>query len=150
MRNIYIAMKRIVHKEQSQRRVPENSRLAVKQWWKDSVRELWNRPRSSVQLKYGVFPALSEEERAMCRHLGTVLIRVVPPKPFGPLWGMLGFFFSFFIIWQILPDYKKADFCTVKQIRKFIYRRKIRRICIPPRLYPDALSGSTQSHKKEK
>ena len=40
MRNIYIAMKRIVHKEQSQRRVPENSRLAVKQWWKDSVREL--------------------------------------------------------------------------------------------------------------
>ena len=82
---IYIAMKRIVHKEQSQRRVPENSRLAVKQWWKDSVRELWNRPRSSVQLKYGVFPALSEEERAMCRHLGTVLIRVVPPKPFGPL-----------------------------------------------------------------
>ena len=31
------------------------------------------------------FPALSEEERAMCRHLGTVLIRVVPPKPFGPL-----------------------------------------------------------------
>ena len=55
MRNIYIAMKRIVHKEQSQRRVPENSWLAVKQWWKDSVRELWNRPRSSVQLKYGVF-----------------------------------------------------------------------------------------------
>jgi hypothetical protein len=38
----------------------------------------------------------------------------------------------------------------VKQIGKFIYRRKIRRICIPPRLYPDALSGSTQSHKKEK
>ena len=58
--------------------------MAAKQWWKDSVRELWNRPRSSVQLKYGVFPALSEEERAMCRHLGTVLIRVVPPKPFGP------------------------------------------------------------------
>ena len=29
-----------------------------------------------------------------------------------------------------MPDYKKADFCTVKQIRKFIYRRKIRRICI--------------------
>ena len=89
-------MKRIVHKEQSQRRVPENSRLAVKQWWKDSVRELWNRPRSSVQLKYGVFPALSEEERAMCRHLGTVLIRVVPPKSFGPFTGIRrAFLFSF-------------------------------------------------------
>ena len=41
--------------------------------------------KEKFQLKYGVFPALSEEERAMCRHLGTVLIRVVPPKPFGPL-----------------------------------------------------------------
>ena len=65
-------------------------------WWKDSVRELWNRPRSSVQLKYGVFPALSEEERAMCRHLGTVLIRVVPPNFRSLVRGMKIWCFLFY------------------------------------------------------
>ena len=45
-----------------------------------------------------------------------------------------------------LPESVKV----IARAGKFIYRRKIRRICIPPRLYPDALSGSTQSHKKEK
>ena len=68
-------------------------------WCEDFVRELWNRPRSPVQMKYGVFPALSEAERAalrllpvyfatgssVCVHLTGRLIRVVPPKLFGPL-----------------------------------------------------------------
>ena len=31
----------------------------------DSVRESWNRPLSSVQLKHGVFPALKDLERAI-------------------------------------------------------------------------------------
>ena len=34
-------------------------------WWKDPVRELWNRPRSSVQLKYSVNPALKDIERVI-------------------------------------------------------------------------------------
>ena len=37
----------------------------------------------------------------------------------------------------------------MKQIRKFIYRRKIRRICIPPRLYPDALMEQAEIRKAE-
>lgn len=34
-------------------------------WWKDPVRESWNRPRSSVQLKYSVDPALKDIERVI-------------------------------------------------------------------------------------
>lgn len=52
-------------------------------WCEDPVRESWNRPRSPVQLKYGVIPALGEMERA--EDVFPMLIRVVPPKQFGPL-----------------------------------------------------------------
>ncbi len=34
-------------------------------WCEGSVRESWNRPLSSVQLKYGVISALRKKERAV-------------------------------------------------------------------------------------
>ena len=34
-------------------------------WCEDSVRESWNRPLSSVQLKYSVDPALKDIERVI-------------------------------------------------------------------------------------
>ena len=40
-----------------------------------------------------------------------------------------------------------ADFCTVEQIRESIYRGKIRRICIPPRLYPEKCKKITERLK---
>ncbi len=64
-----------------------------------SVRESWNRPPSSVQLKYGVCPTLpgrlSGQQEMRMRNYGVdlLLIRVVPPKPFGPLYRDEGAFF---------------------------------------------------------
>ena len=87
-------MKRIVHEEQSQREIQ-----AGRQWCEDFVRESWNRPPSSVQLKYGVCPTLpgrlSGQQEMRMRNYGVdlLLIRVVPPKPFGPLYRDEGAFF---------------------------------------------------------
>jgi hypothetical protein len=66
-------MKRIVHEEQSQREIPASTgTCAVLRWWKDFVRKSWNRPRSPVQLKYGVYPALTElKENVMCLYACT-------------------------------------------------------------------------------
>ena len=63
------------------------------------MRESWNRPPSSVQLKYGVCPTLpgrlSGQQEMRMRNYGVdlLLIRVVPPKPFGPLYRDEGAFF---------------------------------------------------------
>ena len=61
-------------------------------WCEDSVRESWNRPRSSVQVKCSVDPALRELERAIFSGIQELLIRVVPPKSFGPFTGIRGLF----------------------------------------------------------
>ena len=101
-------MKRIVHEEQSQREIRllehvfcrnDFADTASGQWCEDFVRESWNRPPSSVQLKYGVCPTLpgrlSGQQDMRMRNYGVdlLLIRVVPPKPFGPLYRDEGSFF---------------------------------------------------------
>ena len=103
-----MAMKRIVHEEQSQREIQllehvfcrnDFADTAPGQWCEDFVRESWNRPPSSVQLKYGVCPTLpgrlSGQQEMRMRNYGVdlLLIRVVPPKPFGPLYRDEGAFF---------------------------------------------------------
>ena len=61
-------------------------------WCEGSVRESWNRPRSSVQLKYGVISALRKKREQYQKFI--LLIRVVPPKSFGPYQGSGDFFYS--------------------------------------------------------
>ena len=58
------ALKRIVHEEQSQREI-QLEECIFRHWCEDFVRESWNRPRSSVQLKYSVDPALKDIERVI-------------------------------------------------------------------------------------
>ena len=94
------AMKRIVHEEQSQREIQllehvfcrnDFADTAPGQWCEDFVRESWNRPPSSVQLP----GRLSGQQEMRMRNYGVdlLLIRVVPPKPFGPLYRDEGAFF---------------------------------------------------------
>ena len=51
-------------------------------WCEDFVRESWNRPRSSVQLKYGVFSCVKGDRESDAL---AALTRVVPPKSFRSL-----------------------------------------------------------------
>ena len=82
-------MKRIVHEEQSQREIRllehvfcrnDFADTAPGQWCEDFVRESWDRPPSSVQLKYGVCPTLpgrlSGQQEMRMRNYGVDLLLI--------------------------------------------------------------------------